>query len=228
MAKGREKPRDDAPRGPGKWIVTFSDCMTLLLCFFVLLLTFSSFDEVELQKLAGAFDTESHDSIFPNPREIKDSSVPPVPRVVHITDTGSEMPTRNREKNDNAPKVRPPILDDDVYKDRKTFFIPSRWLFWGEGTVLTPEGRDYLRRIAGFLDLLPSRVVIAESTGGLDAGEAPDEARLARAAAVMRFLAAAGETPPERFNVSACDAEVPPRFRGHRVLAVTLIAGKVY
>ena len=35
---------DEAPGAP-EWMVTFSDCMTLLLTFFVLLLSFSSFDD---------------------------------------------------------------------------------------------------------------------------------------------------------------------------------------
>ena len=44
MASTRKPPVDDDPGAP-EWMVTFSDCMTLLLTFFVLLLSFSSFDD---------------------------------------------------------------------------------------------------------------------------------------------------------------------------------------
>ena len=36
---------EDEGGGAPEWMVTYSDCMTLLLTFFVLLLTFSSFDD---------------------------------------------------------------------------------------------------------------------------------------------------------------------------------------
>ena len=65
---------DDGPPGAPKWMVTFSDCMTLLLCFFVLLLTFSSFDDKAFRKLTTSLstalpsistaETKSRDSVF--------------------------------------------------------------------------------------------------------------------------------------------------------------------
>ena len=94
---------EEAPNSVGDWIVTFSDCMTLLLCFFVLLLTFSSFDEVELQKLAGAFQCNTDESIFPNPRVSKDSVVPQRPREVDQTLKGSEMPTLSENRMTQNP-----------------------------------------------------------------------------------------------------------------------------
>ena len=48
---------EDGPPGAPKWMVTFSDCMTLLLTFFVLLLTFSSFDDKSFRKMTTALST---------------------------------------------------------------------------------------------------------------------------------------------------------------------------
>ena len=75
---------EDSPNAVGDWIVTFSDCMTLLLCFFVLLLTFSSFEEIELGQFAGHFKGTSHTSVFPVKRE----TLKPVALVVALSFLG--------------------------------------------------------------------------------------------------------------------------------------------
>ena len=54
MAEKKQKKQDPPPAGAPLWIVTFSDLMSLLLTFFVLLLSFSSIQEVEFQKALGS------------------------------------------------------------------------------------------------------------------------------------------------------------------------------
>ena len=227
MARRKKKPQEDAG-GPGEWLVTFSDCMTLLLCFFVMLLTFSSFDEVDLQKLAGAFPgAVSHESIFPIPREVRDSSVQPPDRVVNVTEKGSETPTEAERKRVESLQRLPTILDDEAFKDRKVFYIPSEWLFFGKGSLLTVEGRAYLTRIGRFMGMIPSRIVIAESGPPVE-GHPEGEARLDRAWAVMRHFTDHVHLPKGLFNITASVPSLPARLRGHRVVAVTLIVGNVY
>ena len=45
---------DDAPPGAPEWIVTFADLMSLLLTFFVLLLSFSSTQMAKFEAVAGS------------------------------------------------------------------------------------------------------------------------------------------------------------------------------
>lgn len=45
-------PEDEKPRIPG-WVVTFADLMSLLMCFFVLLLSFSEIDAQKFKQIAG-------------------------------------------------------------------------------------------------------------------------------------------------------------------------------
>jgi hypothetical protein len=227
MARPSRRKQDEGPAGPGEWIVTFSDCMTLLLCFFVMLLTFSSFDEVELQKLAGIFQCQSQDSIFPNPREIKDSAVPPVERVVDTTEEGSETPSASEDRQ-AGPVGRPiVVLEDEAYRDRKVFFIPSEGLFWGNGTALTRQGRGRLEMIGRFMRMVPCRVVIGENGAAQDARDG-EALRLGRAWAVMRFLTDESKLPADRFNITASATAAPTRLKGQRVVAVTLIPRDVY
>ena len=53
MARGRKKPEDEG--GGYNWMDTYGDLVTLLLCFFVLLYSFSSIDAGKWQELVGAF-----------------------------------------------------------------------------------------------------------------------------------------------------------------------------
>ena len=55
MAKSKKYIEPQEDRGAPEWMVTFSDCMTLLLTFFVLLLSFSSFDTDALDNVQQAF-----------------------------------------------------------------------------------------------------------------------------------------------------------------------------
>lgn len=53
MAKKKE---EEAPKGSPAWMATFSDLMNLLLCFFVLLFSMSSIDEVKQEKVVASFN----------------------------------------------------------------------------------------------------------------------------------------------------------------------------
>ena len=44
----------DCPKGIPAWMATFADLMSLLMCFFVLLLSFSEMDVVKFKQIAGS------------------------------------------------------------------------------------------------------------------------------------------------------------------------------
>jgi len=45
---------EEAPAGLPRWVMTFADLMTLLMCFFVLMLSFSEMDVAKFKQLAGS------------------------------------------------------------------------------------------------------------------------------------------------------------------------------
>jgi chemotaxis protein MotB len=55
MPAKKQAKSEEQPAGAPEWMVTFSDCMTLLLTFFVLLLSFSSFDDRIFRQLKTIF-----------------------------------------------------------------------------------------------------------------------------------------------------------------------------
>lgn len=62
---------DDEKAGPADWITTFADLMSLLMCFFVLLLSFSEMDVNKYKQLAGSMK-----EAFGVQNEIKVKSIP--------------------------------------------------------------------------------------------------------------------------------------------------------
>ncbi|MFT7220743.1 MAG: chemotaxis protein MotB [Candidatus Azotimanducaceae bacterium] len=62
---------DDVKAGPADWITTFADLMSLLMCFFVLLLSFSEMDVNKYKQLAGSMK-----EAFGVQNEIKVKSIP--------------------------------------------------------------------------------------------------------------------------------------------------------
>src|SRR3989304_1899861 len=91
----RERAKVEEVGGPeiGLWVVTFSDCMTNMLTFFLLLLTFSSFEETSYNQFKGAFRYEGSASIFPGAMEVPSSSIEPAPREADRTEEGSDAAT---------------------------------------------------------------------------------------------------------------------------------------
>ena len=229
MAK-KPQVEEEAANSVGEWIVTFSDCMTLLLCFFVLLLTFSSFEEIELGQFAGHFKGSSHTSVFPVKREIKDSVVPPAERPVDHTEAGSEKPTEAEIKNIRRPRKPLYVVSSDAFSNRKTFHIPSSELFWANGTGLKRRGRERLEMIADLMKKVPCEVVISESSSApADARSGrPAELGIDRAWTLAEFFAARAQVPRGRFSIAASTSSPIKRFAGEPVIEIALTAGVAY
>ena len=195
--KGRKKQSDSASGGAPEWMVTFSDCMTLLLTFFVLLLSFSSFDERVFRKLNLIFSGK-----FPSVRAQKKKNRAALLPTKQIEPTdelkrGSEKPTLDRGREET---LKEEILPPN-FRDRKVFLFSSANIFWGRGKTVSSEGSRILSDMAAFLRLVPNRIVISEVGAG--SSEANEDFGLPRARAVLDYLTGKGKLDRARFNLSA-------------------------
>lgn len=230
MAKKKNKPVEEEGGDVGEWIVTFSDCMTLLLCFFVLLLTFSSFDEESLQRFGGAFDFDLHDSVIIDQQNVRDSMIEP---PVHINDQavhGSETPTNElSDDSTSCPKSRWPENTDDTYSDRKIIRIPSDRLFRYGGRNLTRDGQKLLDTIANHIRKIPYRVIISESSSRNEANVRINGLCLGtnRSWAIIDYLTNKQHLPENQFSVSATQLSSRTGSR-KKVVEVVLLAQKVF
>ena len=183
--------------GAPEWMVTFSDCMTLLLTFFVLLLSFSSFDERVFRRLkvffSGALPTVSLEA-----RRDKDAFL--AAKQIQYTeelDEGSEKPTLATGAEDSIKEETEPV----DFHSRKVFLIPSKKIFWGKGTVISFQGRKVLATMASFLKEMPGRVVISEN--GRADSKAGKKLGLPGAWAVLEYLTTKQGLDKKWFSISA-------------------------
>jgi len=187
---------DDAPGAP-EWMVTFSDCMTLLLTFFVLLLSFSSFETRIFRRLKVGYST-ALTSVRPVLRSDRDALLYQL-TVRHIAELkeGSEKPTSDQGLQDGLMKETGLV---DI-QGGIAFLISSNKLFWGKGTALSPGGRHIMDTMASFLRGVPSRIVVSENELADDMSS--EYFGLPRAWAVMEYLTKDQNLDSDRFSISA-------------------------
>lgn len=235
----KQTPPEEGPNAP-IWLLSFSDCMTNLVVFFVLLVTFSSFDK----EVAGTFEgirqafsmgtvkSGSDKGVFQHPYQIWSSE---------MLEQGSEKPTLATAETGSEGRLRETTEAAD-FRSRRVFLIPSKQIFWWKGTAISFKGRGILASMGVFLKEVPSRLVISENgpgTGGDD-----EQLGLERALAVMEYLTARQGLSKNRFSISAAstiaesvseDGRSEPAHRtggtwseAERMLEIVLLERSIY
>lgn len=202
MAATKKQPPPEEPPGAPEWMLTFSDCMTLLLTFFVLLMTFSSPGNSDVKgvsdviaRLLPGFDWSTeryHDSLVEYLQF----------QAAEGTETGSEKPTLQKGTKGGL-KATTPAFDLEFVK---VFSIQSEKVFFGRGSVISPEGRDIMTTIASFLSRVPNRVAICEY--GFKNNNDSDEIGLQRAWALMEHLTTKHRLNKKRFSISGASSGI--------------------
>ncbi len=223
---------DDTPGAP-EWMVTFSDCMTLLLTFFVLLLSFASFDNQVFSDLRVIY-AQALTTVAPTPfRRPKDALmyISQVQHILRLRD-GSEKPT-------NAEEFKEALMKETGFADLQgnvVFLVPSKEVFWGKGKTLSHEGRNVMNLMASFLKEVPGRVVVSETGTGIEQNSR--DFGLPRAWVVMEYLTKRQGVDRKRFSLSlpgivvhnSPDSPVAEAERNtiERVVEITLLERSTY
>lgn len=231
MARKKKTPENDGPAGAPEWMVTFSDCMTLLLTFFVLLLSFSSFDEKRLRELRIVFSKEF--SVSPEKEKVKEAllNIEPIPYLSDL-DKGSEKPTLEKGDEDGLKNES----ESKDFHNQNVFSISSDKIFLGKGTIISLQGRKILSDMGGFLKEMPNRVVISENPGRNSTGN--DHFGLQRAWAVFDYFTTKQHLDQGQFSISSTSLTSQRRFvgdkekgsvqRGRRSIEIVLLERSIY
>jgi chemotaxis protein MotB len=232
MASGRRQAKsEDAPQGAPEWMVTFSDCMTLLLTFFVLLLSFSSFDEKVLAKLSKSvlehMPTVNAQVQRTGDAFLRTDEIQPTDEL----DKGSEKPTLAERQQVNQKQETEPV----DFRKRKVFLVPSKRIFLGRGTAMSRKGRKVLGTVAQFLEKVPGRVVVSEN--GPDSDRGAENSGLQRAWEVVDYLTAQG-VERGRFSITSTStlaqesvetvASGDRSKKDQRVLEIVMLERRIY
>ncbi len=183
------------------WMTTFSDMTTLLLTFFVMIVSMS---EVEVKKFKEALSyfqgrtgVLTHDAVTPPPKRpvIQES-----PKKAKEMEAKYETIMQYLQEKDLTSKVQVNLREEGVH----VLISDSVMFRSGEALLLEPS-KDLLRIIAGVLDQSIASVVVEGHTDNLPIrnGIYPSnwELSAARAASVVRFmLAQSGALNPSNYS----------------------------
>lgn len=196
-----QPPQDEPKKGAPEWVVTFGDMMSLLLCFFVLLLSFSTMETERFKVIAGyvreAFGVQTMKHYTEIPSGDTVISVEFNPPAYTAEAIFEEIVQKLRsfgyegmveaERTDEGVKVR---VDGQLLFAPASTKIDERSLAFLADVAKTIKDAGARVIVEGHTDNLPIRSTVFPSNWELSA---------ARAAAVVRFFEAQG-IPAEKMQ----------------------------
>lgn len=205
MAKKRAPAQ---PRGAPAWIVTFSDLMSLLLTFFVLLVSFATFESEKIKEaimsLKGALGVAR-----PSVHMLTEKSPPFFRHITRPPKKGSEEEDREKKRLKIEAQLSRKGLDKTigsfVSKEGIVLMALSHVFFDPGSAEIREDSYETLSLIGDIIDLYENQVRVEGHTSSatLEA-ESPFptlwELSGARASAIVRYLVEDYGIAPERLS----------------------------
>lgn len=210
MARGKKK-KDEGGGGAPLWMVTYGDLMSLLLTFFVLLLSFSTISEEEfreaLMSLKGALGVL--------PADLTMVQINPQPRPARPSHKSVEELARKMRRRLQVLGKQEEVKIEFDQEGGLKINLPSKILFASGLMTLVPDAYTLLDDLSSLFAELPE--AIYEVRGHTDSrplanvGVFRDNHDLsgARADIVARYLAGKGGIALGRFEVIGCGSGQP-------------------
>lgn len=240
MFKQKKKTQKGAPR----WMTTFSDLMTLILVFFILLFAFSEIDANKFRMIANSFkgvlDYES--SLIPYEEPIS-SPIKNEPNQPKDLENDKELDNENKQLDELLSKIRSYLsehdLEDVIMATRENrgvvLVLQENVLFDSGKADLKKQAIPFLNKVADLIKTLPNYI---EVEGHTDSQRIIQPSPYAsnwnlsgdRAANVINFFIRQHSLPRERFKISGY-ADIQPiasnetddgRHQNRRVVIIIL------
>jgi chemotaxis protein MotB len=214
----RKTQDDEALPGAPDWLVTYGDMMSLLLTFFIMLVSMSEIKEEQrfqaiMESLRKRFGHESAVlSMMPGPT---------LPQNAPIAKMATMGRARRANTMTGGDKVRAPVGDHARVQAPRPADNPTLGgvVFFSEDDAeLSPENRGILKAVAREVEGKPQRIEIRGHTSTRPLP--PDspfhnhwDLAYARCVVTMEYLVELG-IPPKRFRLGVA-ADNEPRHTGH-------------
>ncbi len=206
--KGSKKKQKKQPAGAPQWMVTYSDLVTLLLTFFVLLLSMASLDQLKFNQaivsLKNAFGVIG---------AIEQRRIAP-PAVIEIPPVEDDL--LQRVYNRIMTKFNRLRIDEDItlVKDRGAVVLRvNNSILFGPGEYeVKPEAHDVLKRVADLIRPLPLQLRIAghsDSTPFTKKDTSNWDLSMMRSISVLKFFAHEKLYPVDRMSATAFGSQRP-------------------
>lgn len=196
--------------GAPEWVVTFGDLMSLLLCFFVLLLSFSETSKAKYKQVAGSmkeafgiqkkiksFDSPKGESIIAKDFDKEINLKPALEDDVTIQKfSETEIIRRTKELGE--------YVDTEIKENKFIIRLQGETTFDSGKANIRPDMLPILRMIGDVLKYAKGDIVVAGHTDNVPIHSSlyPSnlELSIARAVSVTQFLILNGFVQPERVS----------------------------
>ncbi|MDH3346565.1 MAG: OmpA family protein [Desulfobulbaceae bacterium] len=209
-----KKPKECPPAGAPLWMVTFSDMVTLLLTFFVLLLSMASLDEIKFSKannsLKEAFGfhrvspkLEYNIPVHPTPPKAEFTPVPQ--KIIKKAFEHIQLKITASKLNEQVELIR---------KDKNSIIIRLKesLLFAPGKPTLDPAAYPLLRKLGDIIRPLPLSIRMEGHTDSIpttDKTMSNWDLSVYRAVSVMRFYNRGKLISTERLSAVGYGADAP-------------------
>jgi chemotaxis protein MotB len=194
------------------WLAAFGDLMSLLLCFFVLLLSMSSMDAKKISEaigsLSGAMSVlDGGTKTEISPQRIQEST--PVESQDETSETVNRVKQAAGDANEMMEQSQGPSITVDEAQEGFVIALPAALLFKpGSATIENQDALLFLKRVALIIEELPNEMELSVQ-GYTDQGSPSKlspfkdnwELSTARAISVLHELILDG-VDPSRMNAS--------------------------
>ncbi len=228
-----EQECEECESGAPAWMATFADLMSLLMCFFVLLLSFSEMDLKKYKQVAGSMNMA-----FGVQREIKSDTIPrgtsiikqefspgkPEPTVMKVIKQNTVEDTR-KEIRVNTPiseemesliseieeayaeEIKEEMIDVILYEDNVMIRVREADAFPSGKADIQPEFIPILNKLKDLLEKNNGRVIVAGHTDNIPISNNIYASNwilsAARSASVVNYLAEQVKVEPSRLEIRA-------------------------
>ena len=201
MARKEEARKSKEETGAPKWMVTFADLMSILMCFFVLLLSFSELDPAKFKEVAGsirdAFGVQREEIVFDIPKGLDIISREFQPRF-----TVEEL--LERLKAAVKLELIKGELQIESLEDRVVLRMKDSLVFAPGSARLTPQAKQILDSLGEVFKLFDGEIVVAGHTDNVPikrgAYRSNWELSAARAVSVVEYLLGKNYVLPEEVS----------------------------
>ncbi|QIK36785.1 type VI secretion system protein TssL [Caldichromatium japonicum] len=222
-----------ASAGAPEWMATFADLMSLMMCFFVLLLSFSEMDVIKYKQVAGSLKAafgvqrdipaqedplgtsiimQEFSPAQPQPtvlNEVRQQTTDESKRVLEIQDPAIEDAQDKAEdlKEQLKKEIKDGLLEINTVDDQVVIQIREKGSFPSASARINPQFATVLMKVATALNQIQGRILVAGHSDNrpIQTLEFPSNWVLsaARAAAVAHTMTREGGVDPHRIEIRA-------------------------
>ena len=206
MSEELQPPKEEVEEGAPMWVVTFGDLMSLLMCFFVLLLSFSEMDRKKYKMVSGsmknAFGIQREKPVFESPKGSK-MVAKEFDQAILLTKIEEVVKPIIKELEGDYQELKG-FVEVESGENQLTIRMMGEATFDTGRADLRSEFLPLLLKIGEILGKTKAEIIIAGHTDDVPLSGGPFGSNLglsmARAGAVAEFLLSKNTIDPRRLS----------------------------